>query len=272
MKQKALIMGIIVALLLSFFQAVWAVPLSLEKNIQAIQADQSGLEKGFLFIVLGDMRGNDDVYNRLLNKARDYKPLFILNTGDLVHKGGEGEFEHYKKLIVDFDIPILHVPGNHDVLFGSGPYRNFVGPLNWYFDYGNYRFAGLDNGAGKFSEADIEFAKKTLTDKKICLVAFHNPPPFGRWAVHAMQSDSEGGRGGDVIALMKQARVPLVFMGHIHLFDEMEVDGIKYVISAGGGAKLYGRYGFGKAEYGFVLVEVRPQGISYRWIPLEKEK
>jgi 3',5'-cyclic AMP phosphodiesterase CpdA len=251
--------------------SVWAVPLSLDGNIQAILSKSSGIEQGFDFIVLGDMRGNDEVYSRLLNKARDYKPLFILNTGDMVHRGGEQEFENYKKLIADIDIPILHVPGNHDVLFGSGQYRNFVGPLNWYFDFGNYRFLGLDNAAGKFSEDDIAFSKRTLTDKKTCLVAFHNPPPFGRWAVHAMKPDEEGGRGGEVIALMKQARVPLVFMGHIHLFDEMEVDGIKYVISAGGGAKLYGRYGFGKAEYGFVLVEVRPQGISYRWIPLENQ-
>ena len=69
--------------------------------------------------------------------------------------------------------------------------------------------------------------------------------------------------------LIKEAKMPMVFLGHIHLYDEMDIDGTKYIISAGGGAKLYSKYEFGKAEFGFVLVQVRPKGITHQWVPLD---
>ena len=268
-KLKSLIIGIILALLPGHFQAVWAGPLSLEKNIQAIQADPSGLEKGFPFIVLGDVRGNEEVYARLLVKAKSFNPLFILNTGDIVNWGQAYEYENYLKRIAALDIPMLHIPGNHDINLDQSLYREYLGLANWSFDYGNYRFIGLDNAAGNFSRETIAFAAAALTDRKTCLVAFHKPPAVGRWAVHAMQADATGGRGGEMMTLIKKAGVSKVFLGHIHLYDEMEVDGVQYIISAGGGAKLYGKYGFGKAEYGFVLVRVGADGLTHQWIPLE---
>lgn len=245
-----------------------AVPLSLEKNIKAILANQSGLNEGFDFIVLGDSRDNEKIYKRLLNQARNFKPRFLLNTGDIVNGGHAPEFETYRKWIADFDIPILHIPGNHDIHYGRTHYRKFVGDYNWSFDYGNCRIIGLDNGDG-FSDEAVEFAQKRLTQEKVCLVAFHKPPAVGRWRVHAMMSDSKGGRGGDVMKLIKAAAGSMVFHGHIHLYDTMAIDGIPYVISGGGGAPLHDNFGFGTIDYGFVLVQVRSTGIFQRWVPLQ---
>jgi Icc-related predicted phosphoesterase len=268
MKIKIFVFSFCMSLLILIPLTGGAVPLSVEQNIQAILKDQSGSKEGFNFIVLGDSRGNEEIYKRLLNKAKGYKPLFILNTGDIVNEDEPSEYESYRKLIADYDIPILHIPGNHDVREGSAEYRRFVGETNWYFDYGNYRFIGLDNATGKFDDESIAFMKKTLTQTKVCLITFHKPPAIGHWTVHAMIDDQNGGRGGEVVKLIKNAGVPMVFLGHIHLYDELDIDGVKYIISAGGGAKLYGKYNFGKPEYGFVLVQVRPGGISHRWVPL----
>lgn len=247
---------------------VWAVPLSLDQNIKAILAKQEVSIEGFDFVVIGDCRGGEDVYNRLVNRAKAFNPLFILNTGDIVREGQAFEYENYIKQIAPIDIPILHLPGNHDVRYGSETYRKYVGDLNWFFDLGGFRIIGLDDATGKFTEEALAFARKNLTSQKICLVAFHTPPAIGRWTVHAMINDQKGGRGGEMMHLIKEAKVPMVFLGHIHLYDEMDIDGTKYIISAGGGAKLYGKYNFGKPEYGFVLVKVRPKGITHRWVPL----
>jgi Icc-related predicted phosphoesterase len=268
MKIKNPIFNLFVLIILLIPLASQAVPLSLEKNIQAILADPSGLKKEFDFIVLGDVQGGDEIYLRLLNHANAYKPLFILNTGDLVRNSRTFEYENYQRLIGDFNIPILHIPGNHDT-HPLANYRMYVGEPDWYFDYGNYRFIGLDNADGKFSEESVEFAEKALTSQKICLVAFHKPPSIGRWTAHSMVDDQNGGKGGKVMGLIKKAGVPMVFNGHIHLYDEMDIGGVKYIISAGGGEKLHGKFGFGKPENGFVLVQVRTTGISHRWVPLE---
>ena len=69
--------------------------------------------------------------------------------------------------------------------------------------------------------------------------------------------------------LIAAANVKAVFLGHIHLFDEMIIDGIPYIISAGGGAGLYKKFGFGKPEHGFVVARVSPDGFSYEWIPVK---
>jgi 3',5'-cyclic AMP phosphodiesterase CpdA len=269
-KRILLIPGILILNLFICASAlVWAVPLSLDQNIKTILARQEGSSPGFDFVVIGDNRDGAEVYNRLLNRAKAYKPLFILNTGDFVREGQAFEYENYIKQIAPVDIPILHLPGNHDVRYGSETYRKYVGDLNWVLDLGGFRIIGLDNATGKFTPEAVTFARENLTSPKPCLVAFHIPPAIGRWTVHAMIDDQKGGFGGEVINLIKEAKVPMVLMGHIHLYDEMDIAGTKYIISAGGGAKLYGKYNFGKPEFGFVLVRVRPAGISHQWVPLE---
>lgn len=265
--------GLVLCLILFFLAPlpVRAIPLSLEQNIQTILENQRGSEEEWVFVVLGDNRGNDKVYKRLLNQAQGHGPRFILHTGDLVDDGLAWQFEAYRELMADFPIPILHVPGNHDVRWGPSNYQSYVGKLNWFFDIGPYRLVGLDNGSGKFSDAAVELAQNVLNKQKTCLVAFHRPLPLEPWSVHSMRMDHQGGRGDEIRKLIKEADSPLVLLGHIHLYDEMDIDGIKYVISGGGGAPLYDRYGFGKPAFGFVLVEMRSGRISHRWVPLDPD-
>jgi Icc-related predicted phosphoesterase len=268
-RRSILLCFFILNLIIGAFSVAQAVPLSLDQNIQAILAKQEASRAGFDFVVIGDNRDGVEIYNRLVNRAKSFNPVFILNTGDFIREGQAFEYENYKRQIASDDIPILHLPGNHDVRYGSEIYRKYVGDLNWVFDLGNFRFIGLDNAMGKFTEETVAFARKNLTNQKICLVAFHRPPAIGRWAVHAMIDDQKGGHGGEVMNLIKDAKVPMVLLGHIHLYDKMDIDGTQYIISAGGGAKLYGKYNFGKPEFGFVLVRARPTGITHQWVPLD---
>jgi Icc-related predicted phosphoesterase len=271
LKKRNLFRRCLFSLYLMFCTAssVWPIPLSLEQNIKTILADQKRFASGFDFIVVGDNQGNKDVYHRLLDRAKSYNPLFILNTGDCIKEGQSAFYENYQKQIISFDIPILHIPGNHDVRRDGELFQKYVGPPNWYFDLNDIRVIGLDNATGRFSAETIAFARKTLADQKICLVAFHRPPAVEPWDVHAMLEDNQGGRGGEMLDLIKKAKVPLVFMGHIHLYNEMNLEGTTYVIGGGGGERLYNKYDFGRPEFGFVLVRVRPQGITHQWVPLE---
>lgn len=258
--------GFVLLSVLILTSASWlgATPLALKDNIEAVKANQPEPDKAFTFVVLGDSRDGAEVFGRLLNRAMTFEPLFILHTGDLVTEGRPSEYEDYAKRIAAFPIPILHVPGNHDARRGPDTYRNYVGDLNWYFDLGAYRIVGLDNAKGEFTRDAYAFARKNLTTRKVCFVAFHRPPAIGSWKAHAMKGDS-----AEIMDLIKEAKVPMVFLGHIHLYDEMNINGTKYVIAAGGGAPLHGKYNFGKAEYGFLVVRVAPKGITHQWVRLE---
>ncbi len=249
--------------------SLYAAPLSLRPNIENILANKTRWAGGFDFIVTGDNQGRAKVYGQLLNRTKSFKPIFILNTGDFVRSDRQSEYDDYAQQIAALDIPILHVAGNHDVSSGSYAFHQYVGEPNWYFDVGDVRIIGLDNSDGKFSPEAVAFARRTITSQKRCLVAFHMPPPLGRWAVHAMTGDDNIGHGGQITQLIKEAKVPAVFLGHIHLYDKMDVDGTEYIIGGGGGASLDSKYHFGKPEHGFVLVQIRSNSIRHQWIPLD---
>ena len=256
----------------AFLQAAFSVPalaapLSISENIGAIWADKNALSGELRFVVIGDSRSGDAVYEKLLQMSEQYNPLFIVNTGDMVPSGQKAEFDHYGDLLAGVAIPVIHVPGNHDVESGTANYRKYFGESNWYFDYGQYRFIGLDNSKGTFSNTTLAFAEKYLDTAKTAIVFFHKPPPEGRWKVHSMDGGAAWVKMKNLIA---DANAPYVIMGHIHLYDEMDVGEVKYIISAGGGAGLYGKYGFGRAEHGMLLVKMNTGGVSHEWIPLPR--
>ena len=268
LRNRILVLFLILNLFMMLPTGSWAVPLSLEQNLRKVAGHPVDPAGGFTFVVLGDSRGGADVFSRLLAQAGDHQPLFIIHSGDFINKGTAPEFEDYAQQIAPCPIPILHVPGNHDIKRGEADYFHYVGDPNWFLDLGDIRLIGLDNSHGRFSPEALTLARKTLTPEKVCLVVFHYPPAKGRWRVHAMEEDdSEDTK--EVLRLIKKAKAPFVFLGHIHLHDEMEINGTQYIISAGGGAKLHKIYNFGRAEYGFLLVQVRPQGITRQWIPLK---
>jgi len=269
MKKKYWIRGwlLTINLILGISTSSWGSPLALDQNIKAVLAEKVDPAKGYNFIVIGDSRDGVTVYERQLERAKRFNPLFILNTGDIVKGGQAEEFENYKKQIAPCEIPILHVPGNHDIRNGEEVYHQYVGESNWYFDLGGIRIIGLDNAGGQFDDKAVAFARKILTDSKTCLVAFHLPPAVGRWVPHAMKANGESWK--QIRELLKEDKVPMVFLGHIHLYDEMQIDGTQFIISAGGGAKLYTKYNIGKPEFGFLVVRVRPAGITHEWVPLD---
>lgn len=254
--------------------------LSNSTNIAAIQALPPPAAGSFCFIVIGDNRSGDKVFTRLISQINDYaaghsaagRPLFALHTGDAVPSGKQSEWEHYARMRSALNIPLVHVRGNHELKSAEGPknYTDIVGPLNWVFDFGGCRFIGLDNATQRFSETSVEFLRRQLGagQPEHVFVAFHEPPQVGRWAVHSMVSDSAGGRGSEVVAALTRSSVSAVFLGHLHLFDQMKLDGIPFIISGGGGAPLYTRCGFGKPEHGFLVVHVTPRTVGWDWVPL----
>jgi predicted phosphodiesterase len=244
-----------------------AAPLNNADAIRQALADPDGTDGEFSFIVIGDTRHGDAVHTGLLEQALAYDPVFVINTGDMVNNGTLDEWEHYRGLIADYPVPIIHVAGNHDIGKGRDNYRKLIGEFNWSFDYADCRFIGLDNSGGTFAQYDLDFASEALNTTRLTFVAFHKPPAVGRWKVHSMAA----GKGGEeMLELIADANVCEVYLGHIHLYDEMQIGAVNYIISGGGGAGLYGHYDFGKAEYGFMVVHVKDGQCTSEWVKRDK--
>jgi 3',5'-cyclic AMP phosphodiesterase CpdA len=115
----------------------------------------------------------------------------------------------------------------------------------------------------------IEYAACTLEQDSPTFVAFHHPPHYKEWDIHAMLPESNGGNGDQLLHLLEEASISAAFSGHLHLHDKKTINGIPYIISGCGGARIY-KFGFGVTEYGYVLVKVSDYGndIEYNWVPL----
>ena len=157
----------------------------------------------------------------------------ILLTGDLVQDDSATAYEHIATLLEPFGLPVLTVPGNHDVR----PMMKSTLPAGQ-FDYcgsarhGNWLLTGLDScihgsAAGKLSSAELTRLTETIaaSDAEHILVCLHHPPiPLGsRWL------DSVGLENGREFlnVLSESGRVRSVLFGHAHqAFDEHR-DGLR---------------------------------------------
>jgi 3',5'-cyclic-AMP phosphodiesterase len=255
-------------LLLGFVQQVYSVPLKITDNIRAVWSDKSGLDGEFTFVVIGDTRDNDKVFLSLLDRLKSFDPLFVVNVGDLVNRGTTKQYDHYAQTLADFDVPLLNVPGNHDIMSGKSVYQQYIGNLNWFFDYGSYRFVALDNASGAFTDDAVEFARKYITNDKTCFVFFHCPPPYDRWKVHSMGGTMKTPRTAEIMSIIESAKPSVVFVGHIHLYDEMTIGSVPFVVCGGGGAELNKGYHIGTPEHGFTVVHVSGAGVTHEWVGL----
>lgn len=257
-------------------------------NIARIQQLPGWPQDSFSFVVIGDNRDGDATFARLVEQINALaarqdgtQPLFVLHSGDSVAHGTNAEWDDFAKLRAKLKLPIVFVRGNHELRAAAGA-ENFsrrVGETDWSFDFRGCRFVGIDNSAGKFPQASRDFlrlylglnAKGQTTEftPEHTFVMFHMPLAIGRWKAHCMFEDKDGAGGGEVLEMLKAGQVDAMYLGHIHLYDTMEIEGIPFYISGGGGAPLYGKYGFGTVEHGFMLVHASRDGIRQDWIALE---
>ncbi|HCK98640.1 MAG TPA: hypothetical protein DHW42_00845, partial [Candidatus Marinimicrobia bacterium] len=125
---------------------------NIDNQIMRIKSKQLKPNSPFRFIIMGDSRSNADLWSTELKHIAVLKPkpYFVINSGDIVPRGLVKEYqEYFIPPLLDFDIPHLTAIGNHD--FGyqrkALEYRYLFGDnsLNYYFDYGGYRFIMVDN-------------------------------------------------------------------------------------------------------------------------------
>jgi Icc protein len=82
-------------------------------------------------------------------KAEPEPPAFVLHTGDLTHLSKPAEFDTLQQVMSELAVPVLYVPGEHDVLEDDGKsYLERFGKgtrgAGWHsFDHSGVHFIGL---------------------------------------------------------------------------------------------------------------------------------
>jgi plastocyanin len=160
-------------------------------------------------------------------KAESEPPAFILHTGDLTHLSKESEFDTLQQVIGESSLPVLYVPGEHDVLGDDGQtYLRRFGKgtqgAGWHsFDHSGVHFIGLVNvlnlkagGLGSLGREQLEWIEKDVKRLKSStpIVVFAHIP---LWSVYP-----EWGWGTDdseqALSYLKRFGSVSVLNGHIH--------------------------------------------------------
>ena len=220
-------------------------------------APEPGAPVPLTFVVFGDTRGTNDNHRRMIERIRNEVPDFVLGTGDLVD---EGHDSRQWQAFFDVEGPLLRdnvffpALGNHDRQ-GRGRtadnYRqwfsvpdNGADPERSYaYTWGVARFIVLDSNAHSFALTDqTEWLERELAatrqDPRLLhiFVVMHHPPYS--ISLHGGQRDLRE----RWTPLFERYGVTAVFSGHDHVYSRAEVNGVRYIVSGGGGAPLYPRH------------------------------
>jgi len=201
----------------------------------------------FRFAVVGDSRGNQEVFEEILARIRGDDVSFILHTGDIVDHCNHRNFEWVLHELAeeDFTVPFCAVPGNHDIE-PEAPnlrarcrlYARAFGPRRYWFAYANALFVAFDDSTERCSEEDLRWLDRTLSRFRkrydACFVYMHVPPRDPRpWGNHSLNAGAD-----ELIKILQRHEVGAVFASHIHSYAQDEVAGVPVFISGGAGADL----------------------------------
>lgn len=234
----------------------------------SVKVDDGTIERGsfttapednrpFTFVAYGDNRSNPYAHAAIVGAIRRTPADLLVHTGDMVYDGSQTadwrEFFSIERELLR-DRCMFPTIGNHEIAMptsdGALRYaRMFRVPAppdaaeRWYtFRWSSVRFFMLD-AHDEFASAERAWLEKTLDAAKneagvqLRIVILHHGP---------YSSGLHGGNEALLLArvpdLLRGYKVDLVLSGHDHIYERGDANGLRYIVSGGGGAPVYREY------------------------------
>jgi acid phosphatase type 7 len=238
-------------------------------------------DRPFTFLLYGDNRSDPAAHEAVVKAMMATPSDFLLHTGDMVLEGDdETNWRHFFEIESRLlrDRCVFACIGNHE-LIGEGrpPFLRFFHPgvergqptLFSTVRWGTTRFFLLNAMVGWDAPTDRGWLDAELTK------ADEEPGLLHRIVVLHHGPFSSGPHGGNepfartMLGSLRAHKVDVLFAGHDHIYERGDRDGVRYIISGGGGAPLYKvkrslAPGVQRVEpvHHFVAVEVEPKVIK----------
>ena len=215
----------------------------------------------FSFVAIGDAetygskRGYKKELSKVLEKAEDERPDFMLFTGDLITATGDPEkkIKGVIDLIKKYHNNYYIAFGKHDlecgrvcvekwkeVMFGQKIEKDDPGNMFHSFNFENTHFILLSTDwpqKHSIDQAQFDWLKQDLegidrTKIKNIIVVQHVPPItfFYKSAKDCHDMSCDEAMQNKLLNLYKEHKVDLVLSGHEHAFDHKVKEGIHFVL------------------------------------------
>jgi Calcineurin-like phosphoesterase len=232
------------------------------------------------FAVIGDFGTGSDVQRRVANRMcrwRENHPFrLVVTTGDNIYPDGDPEmfdsgfFEPYACLL-EGGVRFRAALGNHDVSTRDG--RPEINEPAFGMRARNYvvRTRGVRFVIADSNGLNRAWLRRALTPDegdRWTIVVFHHPV----YSPGTGHGSTPGFRPG-LPRMFRRKGVDLALAGHDHIYSVSKpLHGIRYVVTGGGGAPLYGcedRWFTARcrARHHFLSVTVRSSHITVRAVP-----
>ena len=252
MKKPGRILALIIlaAVVCSLIPALWLYVKrspSPYTNEQAIEKLKDNKGEYFAFVVLGDNHSglifNDSATLKLIrhiNREDRFKKIpidFVGISGDVTCRGTGWDYRIYNKVRALIKRPVISAIGNHDEdNNGRGLFGKYAGKNEFAFADRDSYFIVVDNTEGDISDEQFSRLEKELETSSHYAHRFvfvHKSPlsPYQQswyrpelnpWSYRFMK-------------LCEKYKVDIVFAGHEHMFKEEVFNGVRYIVSGGGG-------------------------------------
>jgi predicted phosphodiesterase len=239
-----------------------------------------GATEPFSFVIFGDVTGAESpvagrhggyfAFRSLTERMKQIAPRFAISLGDLATQATAHSFRRLRKLLRSVPVPMMAIPGNHDLFrrthYDARYFQSLFGADHCTFRLGPVQFVLINNASGAFEEQQFAWLEETLhtSDAPFLLVFCHKPifdlRPTGSYA---MELRDEAERLHD---LFRANEVTAVFSGHIHALLSETRDGVKYIISGGGGSRLASS----DDVHHYLSVDIAPETLAVRALPVER--
>jgi len=234
--------------------------------------------------------------------VNELKPDFVITGGDLImdalgqrYSLADSLYDLYIETVKALKIPIYNTMGNHEIYgiysrsgadtlnpeYGEKMYEARIGESYYSFDHKGWKFMILNSVedthrnsyVGKIDKMQIEWIKSELakTDPRIPIViSTHMPFITANTQRHegstvANDSTSVIYNGKEVLELFNNHNLKLVLQGHLHMVEDIYIDGIHFVTGGAVSAAWWNGPNQGTEE-GFMLVSVKNNEVTSKYI------
>jgi len=243
-------------------------------------------------------------FKKAIQKVNELKPDYVITGGDLIFDALAVSFERadslfniYNELIKQIKAPVYNTMGNHDILgwyeksgvsrehkfFGKKLYQSKIGKTYYSVDLNGIKLFVLDSieelpEKGKYygyvNEEQLSWLKSELskTDTNTTIIISTHIPlltTFSQIRNGSMAANERGlvvENSKDVLDLFKRHNLRLVLQGHLHIYEDINIQNkIRFITGGAVSARWWTGPNEGLEE-GFVLIKIKDDKISAEYI------
>lgn len=239
-------------------------------------------------------------FKKAIEEINKINPDFVITGGDLIYDALGVSFERadslfnlYNETVKLINAPVYNTIGNHEIFgwyeksgvsgdhpeFGKKMYENRIGKTYFSFEHKGVKFFILDSieevtEGGKYfgfiNNEQIEWLKNELTSTDVStpiIISTHIPfiTTFSQIKAGSQKENERGlvvENSKEVLDLFASHNLKLVLQGHLHFFEDLNIQNkVRFVTAGAISARWWRGPNFGLEE-GFLVVKISGDEIT----------